>query len=287
MNKLFITECPRDAMQGIHEFIPTDLKVKYLNSLLKVGFDVIDFGSFVSPKAIPQLKDTAELMDRLDLQNSKSKLLAIVANDRGAADACRFQQVTYLGFPLSVSETFQQRNTNATIEEAFARIEDIQDICLKNSKQLVVYLSMAFGNPYGDDWNPGIVSAMAGRLNTMGISRIMLADTIGTSDPGSIKGLFTSVLRDFGHLHIGAHLHSVPGKSIEKIEAAYTAGCRNFDSAIHGFGGCPMAADELTGNIATEDVLEFSRAQGLASGIDTNALKTAFDLSWEIFNKFH
>jgi len=278
-----LTECPRDAMQGIKDFIPTEKKVKYINQLLKVGFNTIDFGSFVSPKAIPQLQDTAEVLKQLDLSTTNSKLLAIVANTRGAEDACAFDEITYLGFPFSISETFQQRNTNSSISESLTRVEEIQSICLKHKKELVVYISMAFGNPYGDVWSPEIAINWCKQLQQMGIKFLPLADTIGCSTPENIKQLFGALIPEFKNVEFGAHLHSTKQKSLEKITAAYNNGCRSFDVAIHGFGGCPRAADDLTGNIATEDVVDF------ANTIDLNKteLEKSYALSWEIFNNYH
>lgn len=251
-----IIECPRDAMQGIEEFIPTEMKVEYINKLLQVGFDTIDFGSFVSPKAIPQLKDTADVIDKLDLTNTKSKLLAIIGNERGASDACSFEEVDYLGFPFSISEEFLRRNINSTIEKSFDRLKTIQDITVKNNKQLVVYISMAFGNPYGESWHPELVSEWSERLSNEGVSIISLADTIGVSTPESIQTLYKTVSDDNPEIEIGLHLHSKPKDSRDKIRAAIDVGCKRIDSAIRGFGGCPMAEDDLVGNIATEDVIK-------------------------------
>jgi hydroxymethylglutaryl-CoA lyase len=287
MKDLFITECPRDAMQGIHDFIPTALKIKYLNVLLKVGFDRLDFGSFVSPKAIPQLKDTAEVLGSLELSETKTRLLAIIANERGAAEACNFEQVSFLGFPLSVSETFQKNNTNTNISEAFRIVEQIQARCLKSNKKMLVYLSMAFGNPYGDAWSHELVIGWAKKLEQAGIKYIALADTIGSSTPAIITDLFTAASTELSGVEVGAHLHSVPGRSIEKIEAAYNAGCRRFDVAIHGFGGCPMAKEELTGNVATEDLLDFMHLQNVPSGLHQQHLSDAYATSWEIFSHYH
>ncbi len=280
-----LTECPRDAMQGIKDFIPTEKKVKYINQLLKVGFNTIDFGSFVSPKAIPQLQDTTEVLKQLDLSTTNSKLLAIVANTRGAQDACAFDEITYLGFPFSISETFQQRNTNSSISESLARVEEIQNLCIKHNKQLVVYVSMAFGNPYGDLWSPEIAINWCKQLQHMGIKFLPLADTIGCSTPENIKQLFGALIPEFKNVEFGAHLHSTKQKSLEKITAAYNSGCRSFDVAIHGFGGCPMAADDLTGNIATEDVVDFANTINL--NLNKTELEKSYALSWEIFNNFH
>ena len=251
-----LIECPRDAMQGIHEFIPTNKKAAYINQLLKVGFDTIDFGSFVSPKAIPQLKDTAEVLAQLDLSNTKSELLAIIANLRGAESACQFEEIQYLGFPLSISEQFQLRNTNKSIEQALNIVSEIQNLCLKHNKKLVTYISMGFGNPYQEPYNDEVVGEFIDKLNAMEIGIISLADTIGAAEPDLITKVFQTNLEAFPHIEIGAHFHSTPNTAKEKIAAAQTAGCIRFDSAIKGFGGCPMAKDDLTGNIATETLLE-------------------------------
>lgn len=287
MQEIRITECPRDAMQGIKDFIPTDLKAEYINQLLKVGFDTIDFGSFVSPKAIPQMQDTAEVLKKLDLSSTKSKLLAIIANVRGAEDACAFDEITYLGFPFSISETFQQRNTNSSISESLGRVEEIQKLCLKHNKQMVVYISMGFGNPYGDEWNSDIVIKWTKKLSDLGIKIIALADTIGCSDPQNITYLFSHLIPEFKDVTIGAHLHSTRDKAMEKIQAAYASGCRNFDVAVHGFGGCPMAKDELTGNMATEDLEQFAMANGIQLNLNTAELHKAYESSWKIFNTYH
>jgi hydroxymethylglutaryl-CoA lyase len=280
-----ITECPRDAMQGIKDFIPTEVKVEYLNALLKVGFDTIDFGSFVSPKAIPQMQDTGKVLGQLALAHSKSKLLAIIANTRGAEDACRFDEITYLGFPFSVSETFQQRNANSGIQESLKRVEEIQALCQKHNKQLVVYLSMAFGNPYNDPWSPEIVIGWARKLQQMGIKIISLADTIGSSTPENISLLFSTLVPELNDVQLGAHLHSRPQSAKEKIEAAYKNGCRNFDSALLGYGGCPMAKDDLTGNIATEIVLGYFMKENLP--YDRDAFNAAMAISSRIFTTYH
>lgn len=284
---LKLIECPRDAMQGIKDFIPTELKIKYLNQLLKVGFDTIDFGSFVSAKAIPQLQDTATVLKGLDLSNTKSKLLAIIANTRGAEDACKFEEIRYLGFPFSISETFQQRNTNSSIAESLIRVDEIQNLCLKHKKELVVYISMAFGNPYGDEYTPGIAIKWSKELTKRGIKIIALADTIGSSTPENISLLFNELIPELKGVEMGAHLHSTKEKAQEKIKAAYESGCRRFDSAIHGFGGCPMAADALTGNIATEDIELYANNTKISLGLNTTELETSYQASWEIFNTYH
>lgn len=272
MPEVQLIECPRDAMQGIHTFIETEKKAAYINSILRCGFDTIDFGSFVSPKAIPQLRDTAEVLSKLKLSSSHSKLLAIIANVRGAEDAVKFDEISYLGYPFSISETFQQRNTNASISESLKRVEEIQQLCVQHKKQLVVYISMAFGNPYGDEWSAEVAINWTKRLSEMGIGIIALADTIGVSNPENISYLFSNIIPEFPGVTIGAHLHTTPDTWKEKMEAAWNAGCRRFDSAIKGLGGCPMAADQLTGNMPTERVLEFLEGKGCATGID----KTVF-----------
>lgn len=247
-------------MQGLQKFIPTKKKVAYIDQLLKVGFDTIDLGSFVSHKAVPQMKDTADVLNHLNLSGSESKLLSIVANKRGAEDACSFEKITYLGYPFSISETFQKRNTNASIDQSLERVEEIQALCVNHGKTLVIYISMAFGNPYGDDWSGDIASHWVEKLvKEQGIQIISLADTIGVSSPQNIKELFSSVLKDFPGIEIGAHLHSKPESWREKVEAAYATGCRKFDAAIMGLGGCPMAGDHLTGNLATENLITFLR----------------------------
>lgn len=280
-----ITECPRDAMQGIKDFIPTEEKVEYLNALLQVGFETIDFGSFVSPKAIPQMQDTAKVLGQLALAHSRSKLLAIIANTRGAEDACRFPEIAYLGFPFSVSETFQQRNTNSGIQESLRRVEEIHALCQRHNKQLVVYLSMAFGNPYNDPWSPEIVIGWARKLENMGIKILLLADTVGSSTPDNIALLFSTLIPELRGVQLGAHLHARPQTAREKIAAAYTNGCRNFDSALLGFGGCPMAKDDLTGNIATEIVLDYFANEHLP--YDKDAFNRAMAISSRIFTKYH
>lgn len=282
-----IIECPRDAMQGIKQMIPTDLKVNYINSLLKVGFDTIDFGSFVSPKAIPQMQDTADVLKRLDLSTTKSKLLAIIANTRGAQDACKFDEIRYLGFPFSISETFQQRNTNSSIAESLIRVEEIQNLCVQHKKELVVYISMAFGNPYGDDWNSEIVINWTKKLSELGVKIIALSDTIGVSNRENISYLFSNIIPEFKNVEIGAHLHSTKEKAQEKIDAAFKSGCQRFDVAIHGFGGCPMAKDDLTGNLATEDLEFYFKQNNIHLNLNENALEKAYNESWGIFNNYH
>ncbi len=274
-----LIECPRDAMQGIHDFIETEKKITYINSILKCGFDTVDFGSFVSPKAIPQMRDTAQVLEQLDLSSTKSKLLAIIANVRGAQDAIEFEEITYLGFPFSISETFQQRNTNSSIDESIIRVEEIQDLCVRNKKKLVVYLSMGFGNPYGDEWSSDVVINWTKQLGQMGIKIIALSDTIGVSNPENISYLFSKLVPEFPGIEIGAHLHTTPDTWEEKVHAAYISGCRRFDSAIKGYGGCPMATDKLTGNMPTEKLLSYFDKNKIATGIDNTAFSEAVKLS--------
>lgn len=278
-----ITECPRDAMQGIHEFIPTEKKIEYLNSLLQVGFDRLDFGSFVSAKAIPQLVDTAQVLEGLDLSNTQTELLAIIANLRGAEDAVKHKAIKYLGFPFSISETFQQRNTNSSISESLEKVKAIQELCIKNSKHLLIYISMGFGNPYGDAYNPGIVMEWVEKLKNIDIQHFAIADTIGVSNQENIQALFSNLFKEFKGLEIGAHLHSTPETQIEKIEAAIESGCNRFDTAIKGFGGCPMAMDSLTGNMATEVLIEALKKKGLKSAIDEEAFGRSMLISQSIF----
>lgn len=273
-----LIECPRDAMQGIHEFIPTEKKAAYINSILKVGFDTVDFGSFVSPKAIPQMRDTAMVLDQLDLSTTDSKLLAIIANVRGAQDAVAFEEITYLGFPFSISETFQQRNTNSSMQESLLRIEEIQDLCMRNNKQLIVYISMAFGNPYGDDWNSDIAISWTKKLANMGIKIIALSDTIGVSNSENISYLFSNLIPAFPEIEIGAHLHTTAEAWKEKVQAAYKNGCRRFDSAIKGLGGCPMAADTLTGNMPTEKLLSYFKEINVNTTINETAFANSITL---------
>ena len=279
-----IIECPRDAMQGLHQFIPTEVKIDYINQLLKVGFDTIDFGSFVSPKAIPQMSDTAEVLANLDLENTSSELLAIIANVRGAEDAAQHQQIDYLGFPLSVSETFQQRNTNKSIAEAMEQLAQIQDICHKHDKTLVTYISMGFGNPYNDPWDTETVLHFVQELDKLQVKIISLSDTIGVSNPDNISYLFGSLIPAFKHIEFGAHLHTTPTTWQEKVEAAYSSGCRRFDGAIRGFGGCPMAKDELVGNMATENLVAYFTGIGVNLNLNTAALEAAIAQSGAVFS---
>ncbi len=282
-----LIECPRDAMQGIKEFISTEKKAAYINQLLKVGFDTIDFGSFVSPKAIPQMKDTADVLSRLDLDNTNSSLLAIVANQRGANDACQFEEIKYLGYPFSISETFQLRNTNATIAQSLDRVKDIQDLCLKNNKDLVVYISMGFGNPYGDTWNAEVVQHWTEELSKLDIKILSLSDTIGCSNPEIISYLFSNLIPQFPEIEFGAHLHTEPHNWKEKIVSAYENGCMRFDGAIKGYGGCPMAKDDLTGNMPTENVVMYFKDKEIETGVNMDEFLSAMSLAYQTFPEEH
>lgn len=281
MTKLI--ECPRDAMQGLHDFIPTEIKVEYINLLLQVGFDTIDFGSFVSPKAIPQLRDTAEVLDKLDIKENSTKLLAIVANDKGISEAIKHPQINYLGFPFSVSETFQQKNTNSGIEKSLLTVEELLNQCSKTNKEAVIYLSMGFGNPYGDEWNHEIVERWASELSKRGAKILSLADTTGVSNPEKINYLFPRLVETFPDIEFGVHLHSNPTNWFEKIEASWNSGCRRFDSALRGFGGCPMADDNLVGNIATESLISFLEAKGEKLSLDMDKWNEAMRYSGRVF----
>lgn len=280
-----IIECPRDAMQGMDTFIPTETKVNYLNTLLRVGFDTLDFGSFVSPKAIPQLRDTAEVLTKLNLSETHTKLLAIVANVRGAQDAAQHSAIRYLGFPLSISETFQQRNTNKSIAEALNVVGEIQNICEQHNKEQVVYISMGFGNPYNDPYDVSVVGQFVDILKTLGVKIVSLADTIGVSTPENISYLFTNLAKSFPDIELGAHLHSTPDTVYEKVEAAFKAGCNRFDGALKGYGGCPMATDKLTGNLPTEEIISYLSSQNAAPNLNNNALAEALQLASSIFPK--
>jgi len=284
---IHITECPRDAMQGIHDFIPTSTKVEYIKSLMNVGFPVIDAGSFVSPKAIPQMADSSEVFKQLGAPKEGTELLAIVANTRGASEAVAFDTISYLGFPFSVSETFQKRNTNSSIEESLKRVEEIYELTEKSGKKLMIYLSMAFGNPYGDPWSAELVTNWAHKLTSMGIKYLSLADTIGTSDSDRITSLFETIIPALSNVQVSAHLHARPEQVYMKAEAAYNAGCRHFDTAIKGFGGCPMASDDLTGNMATETVLTWCNEQNVASNLDESAFLQSMAQAAEIFSVYH
>jgi len=279
-----LIECPRDAMQGLSEFIPTAKKIAYLNTLLQVGFDTLDFGSFVSPKAIPQLRDTAEVLAGLDLAVTRTHLLAIVANLRGAQTTVEFPEIKYLGFPLSVSETFQLRNTNKTMAEAMAELGEMQNLCEQRGKTLVTYLSMGFGNPYGDPWGPEIVAEFTHALAAMGVRVVALSDTVGVSSPALITPLFTQLIPAFPQVEFGAHLHTTPATWREKVEAAYAAGCRRFDGAIGGIGGCPMAADTLTGNMPTENLVAYFEERSVDLGLDKRAFEEARSAAGKVFH---
>ena len=270
-------------MQGIKPFIPTEEKARYINHLLRVGFDTIDFGSFVSPKAIPQMRDTADVLAQLDLSGTDTELLAIVANRRGASDASQFEEIKYLGYPFSISETFQLRNTNATIEESLDRVAQIQEICQASNKQMVVYISMGFGNPYGDPWNVSIVQKWVDRLREMDICIFQLSDTIGVANPDNIAYLFSNLIDAYSDVEFGSHFHTVPDKWQEKVETAYRNGCRRFDGAIRGYGGCPMAKDDLTGNMPTENMVYFFQDAGVPTGVDTRLFAEAMGMANEVF----
>ena len=278
-----LIECPRDAMQGWKSFIPTAEKARYINSLLRVGFHTIDFGSFVSPQAIPQMADTADVLKQLDIGNSQSRLLTIVANQRGAAEASTFPEISYLGFPFSISETFQQRNTNSSIEESLKRVEAIQEICLANNKELVIYISMAFGNPYGDRYSEEIVFEWVNKLVAMDISIISLADTVGVATAEQVYAMTEYLVDSLPGEEIGVHLHSTPANWNEKLAAAINAGCKRFDGAIHGIGGCPMADDELVGNMNMEWMIQYFEQNGIDPGINKSALAESLAIADEIF----
>lgn len=280
---LKIIECPRDAMQGIKTFIDTDAKVSYINTLLKVGFDTIDFGSFVSPKAIPQMRDTAEVLAKLDLSTTKSKLLAIVANVRGAKDACQFPEIDYLGFPFSISENFQMRNTGKTRAESLDTLKEILALAKTNNKEVVTYLSMGFGNPYGDPWNPKIVAKWTAILAEMGVTILSLSDTIGISNKTNIKALFEHLIPLYPAIEFGAHFHTTPDTWFEKINSAYQAGCRRFDTAIKGYGGCPMAKDELTGNMPTEKLITYFSQNSIKTSLNPLYFESAYNKALDVF----
>lgn len=282
-DKIKLIECPRDAMQGIHDFIDTDVKIEYINQLLEVGYDTIDFGSFVSPKAIPQMRDTAQVLAGLNLAGNHTKLLAIVANTRGAQDACSHDEIHYLGYPFSISETFQLRNTNATIEESLHRVSEIINLAKDHDKEVVIYISMGFGNPYGDEWNAEICKKWVGVLYEMGIRIIALSDTIGVAKKDSIAYLFSHLIPAYPEVEFGAHLHTTPHEWEEKVNAAYENGCRRFDAAIRGYGGCPMAKDELTGNMPTERILEYCQSHNINAGINMDQFHKALRASNKVF----
>jgi hydroxymethylglutaryl-CoA lyase len=287
MNKIKIIECPRDAMQGIKSFIPTERKVDYIQSLLRVGFDTIDFGSFVSPKAIPQMQDTSAVLAQLDLSQTNSKLLAIIANTQGAVSASQHKEIQYLGFPFSISENFQMRNTHKTIAESIVTLQEILEIADKSHKEVVTYISMGFGNPYGDPWNVDIVGEWTEKLAGMGVKIISLSDTIGSSTPEVIDYLFSNLIPKYPAIEFGAHLHTTPDKWFEKIDAAYQAGCRRYDGAIQGFGGCPMAKDDLTGNMPTEKMLSFFTQQKADTNTSPMSFESAYNVASRLFGEFH
>ena len=283
MSQVKIIECPRDAMQGIKShFIPTVDKARYINALLKVGFDTIDFGSFVSPKAIPQMRDTAEVLSMLDLQSTTSKLLAIVANVRGAADACHYEEIDYLGFPFSISENFQMRNTGKTIAQSLLALDEIMNLSVKHNKEVVAYLSMGFGNPYGDPWNVEIVDKWTDVLARLGVSILSLSDTIGVADGETISYLFEHLIPMYPKIEFGAHLHTHPDHWHEKVSAAYHGGCKRFDGAIKGYGGCPMAKDELTGNMPTEKLLSYFTTEKVETGVNPLRFEVAYNETMKV-----
>lgn len=283
MNNVKIIECPRDAMQGIKTFIPTQQKVQYIQALLRVGFDTIDVGSFVSPKVIPQMADTKEVIQQLDLAATTSKLLTIVANLRGAQQACELDEINYLGFPFSISENFQMRNTHKTIEQSLVVLNDIIELADKHNKEVVTYLSMGFGNPYGDPWSVDVVAEWTEKLAAMGVQILSLSDTIGTSTPETITYLFKNLIPQYPQIEFGAHLHITKQHWFEKIDAAYKAGCKRFDGAIQGFGGCPMAKDELTGNMPTEKMLSYFTAAKATTNLSPMSFESAFNEASKIF----
>lgn len=278
-----LIECPRDAMQGWDHPIPTATKIKYLNQLLKVGFDTLDFGSFVSPKAIPQLADTADVLAELDLFDTQTKLLAIIANVRGAVDACKYPQIKYLGYPFSISETFQVRNTRKTIPESVEIVREVQRLSQEHGKEMVVYISMGFGNPYGDPWSPELAAEWVEKMVEMGIKTISLADTVGTADASTIGPIFSELIPRFPDVEFGAHFHATAEGRKAKLTAAWDGGCRRFDGALMGFGGCPFAEDELVGNIATESMVEFLAEKGIEPGLNKEAMNKAMFMATQVF----
>ncbi len=283
-SEIKIIECPRDAMQGLHDFVPTQNKIDYINELLKVGFHTLDFGSFVSPKAIPQMKDTAEVLLGLDLSNTKTKLLAIVANERGATDAVKYPQIDILGYPFSISETFQLRNTNATIKESLDRVKVIQEICTAHDKELLIYISMGFGNPYGDPWNVDIVQDWIEQLALLGIKIFQLSDTIGVAKPESIAYLFSELIPPNPHVEFGAHFHTTLATWEEKVHHAYINGCLRFDGTIKGMGGCPMAQNDLVGNMPSEHLIHYFQSKDISLKLDMQSYRSASTLAKEIFH---
>ena len=286
MSSIKIVECSRDAMQGIKQWIPSKDKLDYLQSVLSVGFDVVDFGSFVSKRAIPQMSDSSYIIDNLDLSNTKSKLLAIVANKRGALEACSHSLLNFIGFPFSISEIFQMRNTNKTVNESFEELKSIKEIAENNNKKLVVYLSMGFGNPYGEPWNFQIVEEWIEKLNHLEIEIISLSDTIGTADPNDINKIFSNLIPKYMKIEFGAHFHTKPDEWFNKIDLAYNAGCRRFDGAIKGFGGCPMAKDELTGNLPTEKLISFFNSKRLKTNINSLNFESCYNNTVNLFSRY-
>lgn len=282
-----IIECPRDAMQGIKTFIPTQTKVQYIQALLNCGFDTIDFGSFVSPKAIPQMMDTADVLQQLDLSRTKTKLLAIVANIRGAQDAAIHADIDYMGYPFSISENFQMRNTHKTIAQSVSTLQEILNIAEANGKEVVTYISMGFGNPYGDPWSVEVVGEWTEKLAHMGVKILSLSDTVGSSTPEMIDYLFSNLIPQFPEIEFGAHLHTVPSKWHEKVDAAFKAGCRRFDGAVQGFGGCPMAKDELTGNMPTEKMLSYFTKAKMDTNVNWMSFEAAYNKATDLFSKYH
>ena len=287
MQNVKIIECPRDAMQGVRDWIPTKEKAQFIQSLLDCGFDTIDFGSFVSPKAIPQMKDTSELLSLLDVSNTESQLLAIVANIRGAEDAVMYNEIDYLGYPFSISENFQMRNTHKTIAQSIETLQEILNLADSKNKKVVAYLSMGFGNPYGDPWNVDMVGEWTEKLFNMGVKILSLSDTVGSSTPDIITYLFSELITKYPSIEFGAHLHTTTTKWKEKVSAAYLAGCRRFDGAIQGFGGCPMAKDDLTGNMPTEKMLSYFAAEKVITNINSMSFENAYNEASKIFNKYH
>lgn len=286
MSLIKVVECPRDAMQGIKNWIPSKDKISYIQSILSVGFDIVDFGSFVSPRAVPQMKDTHYVLENLDLSSTKSKLLAIIANLRGAEDACSYSQISYLGYPFSISENFQMRNTNKSIEESISELSKIIELANKNKKEVVVYLSMGFGNPYGDQWNYEIVEKWIDLLYYMNIKTISISDTIGTAKSEDIKTVFSNTVVKYPTIEFGAHFHTKPSEWHEKIDAAYKAGCKRFDSAIQGYGGCPMAKDELTGNFPTEKLITYFNSKNVPLNINALHFESSFNESTKLFSRY-
>ncbi len=287
MDKIKLIECPRDAMQGIKTPIPTKIKIQYIQSLLRCGFDTIDFGSFVSPKAIPQMADTVEVLQGLDLSSTSSKLLAIIANTRGAQDAALHPEIQYLGYPFSISENFQMRNTHKTIAESVDTLAEILEIANRSNKEVVAYLSMGFGNPYGDPWNVEIVGEWTEKLYGMGVKILSLSDTVGSSTPQVIKHLFSNLIPLYPEIEFGAHLHTTPTSWYEKVDAAYQAGCKRFDGAIQGFGGCPMAKNELTGNMPTERLISYFNTKKRETNVKMTSFESSYNEATKIFTKFH